>query len=94
MRQRNLHNALKALDPPVHATDQVCKTWISKYRILEGSVRIESVEALEEQYGDAIRARPREERKTAYVLCNSALAKLQPQRVIVDDAIATQWLKR
>ena len=91
---RKLSQALLEFNPPVHATDQVCKTWISKYRIFGDCVRIDSVEALEAQYGEAIRACPREQRKTPYVLCNHALRNMQPQKVIVDNAIAFGWLKK
>ena len=62
---RKLSQALLTFTPPVHATDQVCKTWIEKYRIFGDEARIDSVEALETQYGEAIRACPREQRKTA-----------------------------
>lgn len=76
--------------PPVHATQGVLRKWVQDYR--KAGVSIESVESLEQQYGDTIRARPWEERKSAFKLMNFVLAKLQPS-VSISEPIAKAWLK-
>jgi len=56
---RALKNYLTGKYPRLNVSDQALKTWMAKYRLPEGAVRVDSAKELEEKYGDKIRHIPR-----------------------------------
>jgi len=86
-----LKKKLRDRVPPLYVSQGVLVKWIQDYRRI--GLSIESVESLEQQYGDTIRAQPWEKRQTAFKLMNHILPKLQPP-VSISVPIADTWLKQ
>ena len=86
-----LQKALAARKPAIQTTVALLKVWFLKTSMAEGSVKVDSAEELQEQYGEvAIRlsiANP-----SAFLLCK-ALKSEQPPVYITDD-VCKGWLEK
>ena len=74
--------------PSIKVGVAVCRGWLQQYRPIEGAVKIESAEDLEEKYGDLTRQYA-VDNPTAYLLCKAYRARTPP--VFITDGVAKQW---
>ena len=86
-----LHAALTRRSPPISVSYAAVRQWWGKYRVTPGGISLDSVEALEQQYGDDIR-HIAQEHNTAFKLCKALRSRDPP--VFVSDAVAKHWLRR
>ena len=84
-----LHKAL--VKQGIEVSHAAVKTWWGKHRVAEGSVRALTVQEVETQYGDQLRALAVEQ-NSAYKLCKAALSLSPP--LCMSDALCRQWLHR
>ena len=77
--------------PSIKVSEGVAKTWIQKYRLPPGGVRLKSAEELEQRYGAAIRHLVAEH-KTGYELGKVLLHRTPP--VCVTGEVCNTWIKK
>ena len=85
-----LRKALAKRAPPVHVTEQVCRSWFSRYRVPATGVSVTNLQELEDGYGDAIRL-VASQHPTAYRLAK-ALRGWNPP-LCITEPLCKRWLE-
>ena len=86
-----LHAQLTSRSPPIDVSYAAVRQWWGKHRVTPGGIKLDSPEALEQEYGDDIR-HVAQEHNTAFKLCKAL--RLRDPPVFVSDAVAKHWLRR